>query len=894
MTRSTLLLAACALALVPAARAQEPFLVADLASTPAIDASGIQPFELERLGDALYFAADDGLSGSELWRTDGTAAGTRRVVDLCPGRCGSQPSGPVRFDGQLYFYAADGPLPASRFWRSDGTAAGTRPAEKDGIPGRPYRGAVTAVLGGETFFLMTEARHGTELWKTRGGLAEAVLVKDILPGPDNGVFEIWGTSGGRVVLLANDGLHGFEVWSSDGTAAGTRMVRDLNPRNSGVPIFTVGDTIAGLGNHFYFRGDDGVGGAELWRTDGTPAGTTLVRDLVPGRFGAFPFGLLRAGRLVYFVAADGRGGTTLWRTDGTTVGTRRLELADGAFPTQEMVTLGRLVIFTAVDERHGQEIWRTDGTPKGTYRLADVAPGALHGTPIGLVRAGDQVFFHAEDPVHGRELWRTDGLRQGTRRVADLVPGAGSGCCGRGAELAGRFVFTSSAEGGNELWSSDGTASGTRKIVDIHPAERSSNPRPLAALGENLLFAAHLEQRHLESLWRSDGSAGGTVQLATLDSNDIVASVAALPAEVIFSTGARMLWASDGTPAGTARVAGLDNVRGLAGVGARAFFVANATDLPANTLFVREQGSHTPLGRLFETGPSPFVPDPPSPLEAELPAVAAGDRYFVLAMAYRVEGTAGLWVSDGTAAGTLQVAGAEILCPVACYGFRDIAATGDQVFFNVFGQDGLALWRSDGTTAGTRRLLLVPWLTFEQGPRALTVAGDRLFFVAADDEHGEELWTSDGTVAGTRLVTDIQPGAAGSRIVELRAVGETVFFGADDGQRGRELWTSDGTEGGTILVADLRRGPQGSEPQALAAVDGRLAFAAAHPAHGLELWSSDGTAAGTALVADVLPGRRSASPSGLVAAGDLVYFSAGTAATGFELWALALAALGSP
>src|SRR5262249_47015812 len=147
----------------------------------------------------------------------------------------------------------------------------------------------------------------------------------------------------------------------------------------GIPsVFTlVGDTV-------FFTADDGVNGVELWKTDGTPAGTVMVKDLNPGG-NAFPF---------------------------------------------ELTALGNVLIF-GCDGPAGQEIWRSDGTNAGTFMLRDIRPGSIGSDPRYLTAWRNLVLFICDDGVVGDELWKTDGTTAGTVRVRDINPGAtGSGAYG--------------------------------------------------------------------------------------------------------------------------------------------------------------------------------------------------------------------------------------------------------------------------------------------------------------------------------------------------------------------------------------------------------------------------------------------------------------------------------
>jgi ELWxxDGT repeat protein len=104
--------------------------------------------------------------------------------------------------------------------------------------------------------------------------SEATLVKDIR---SVGGSDPWWLvpAGERAFFSAHDGKHGRELWVSDGTAAGTRMVKDIRPGATG----SQPDTLTRVGSRVYFTANDGRRGRELWVSDGTAAGTHVVKDL---------------------------------------------------------------------------------------------------------------------------------------------------------------------------------------------------------------------------------------------------------------------------------------------------------------------------------------------------------------------------------------------------------------------------------------------------------------------------------------------------------------------------------------------------------------------------------------------------------------------------------------
>jgi ELWxxDGT repeat protein len=275
-----------------------------------------QPGPLVRLGLSLLFAADDGLSGRELWATDGTAAGTRQVRDVNqqnyddgiyfrPGE--SSPDSLVRLGGAVLFTADDG-LSGRELWITDGTEAGTRRV-RDLRPGAEGSAPHNLVeLGGRVYFFASANGTGEALWQTDGTEVGTIQVKSLarqsLPS--------WGRTltraGGRLFFVADNEAIGSELHVSDGTLAGTRLVRQIRAGSNGSypQSFTV------VGRVLVFAADDGAHGLEPWRSDGTAAGTWRLGDLAPGQAASSPSAFTAAGALLFFTADDGVHGRELW------------------------------------------------------------------------------------------------------------------------------------------------------------------------------------------------------------------------------------------------------------------------------------------------------------------------------------------------------------------------------------------------------------------------------------------------------------------------------------------------------------------------------------------------------------------------------------------------------
>jgi len=76
------------------------------------------------LGNKLFFSANDGTNGNELWVTDGTEAGTMLVADINSGSGSSSPTSFAPLGTELIFRVDDG-THGAELWVSDGTGPGT-------------------------------------------------------------------------------------------------------------------------------------------------------------------------------------------------------------------------------------------------------------------------------------------------------------------------------------------------------------------------------------------------------------------------------------------------------------------------------------------------------------------------------------------------------------------------------------------------------------------------------------------------------------------------------------------------------------------------------------------------------------------------------------------------
>ncbi len=398
--------------------------------------------EFVAFGGFVYFAADDGVVGRELWRTDGTAAGTTLVKDfrVGPASASGSPSGFRVVADRLFFNASnDTPTDGtSVVYVIDAGGALQKATFAGGTANGPLLGAVNgkvllrqlenmntnyglyalgaagttftkissgvdnigseevAVLGGKAYFdSATGANSATEPWSTDGTPGGTSVLKEVRPGVEGSGPRDFLATTERVYFTADDGTHGRELWSTTGTEAGTALVYEHHPLSTGTGFQ---DDAQVNGDTLYYLPDDPGTGGEVWRTKGTAATTSVVSDITPGPGGSgqmqlFPFrtgfGLLR--------------GSDVYASDGTAPGTALLGAVegDGYGPGRPLVA-GERAYFRGGFSPFGGAVWRTDGTATGTFALtAGPFAASPNGAPLAgpFVQLGSKVIFPSSFPI---------------------------------------------------------------------------------------------------------------------------------------------------------------------------------------------------------------------------------------------------------------------------------------------------------------------------------------------------------------------------------------------------------------------------------------------------------------------------------------------------------------
>ena len=333
------------------------------------------PHSLTAMKGMLFFSAYDGDSRRELWRSDGTIEGTMMVKDINPKLHGGSSTGQLTKVGDtLFFTARDGAHGTDlQLWKSDGTSGGTEMVA-DITPGEDSS-LITSLtnVNGTLFFV-----HSTQLWMSDGTSEGTVMVKDFtLESGASGLARSRLVNvAGELFFSADDGVHGNELWRSNGTPGGTRMVADINPSG---PSFAT--PLAPVGDSLFFAANDGAHGFELFRSDGGKGSTTMIKDIRPGKRNGIPSRLGNVfsdsavvGDTLFLTAENGKHGRELWRSDGTRAGTRMVSnISRKGSSTPKWLTKARSrLFFSAFTPGKGRELWKSDGTGAGTTLVRDI------------------------------------------------------------------------------------------------------------------------------------------------------------------------------------------------------------------------------------------------------------------------------------------------------------------------------------------------------------------------------------------------------------------------------------------------------------------------------------------------------------------------------------------
>ena len=749
------------------------------------------PKNLTPFNKNLYFTANDGLNGVELWSINNRGLGEKIVKDIDPDGS-SMPDELTVVGNKLYFTADDGN--GRKLW----VLKNQNKVEKVANSGAEPRHLTE--VDGKLYYSATSAQ-GREPWVVKGG--RATQLQDINPGirssnPKQFQLARRETKKGTKKFLyfsANGGERGVELWTQN-ISQGRAKAEQLADLYSGAPSSDPRH-LTNSNEQLFFTANDGKTGRELWTLD-APVGvddttdpsrnnlveSSLVKNIRTNAQSSDPTELHNHRGGLFFSANNGRNGFEPWSNQGTKKSTKlfkdinkgRQSSSPSSFTTHKTS-----LFFAADDGRKGSELWISNGKSKGTKLAADIQRGQGSSSPSSLLMQGKTLFMSADDGKHGRELWAYSIKSGDYMLVRDIRSGSRLGSNpSELTSLNGQIVFA--AEGdtyGRELWSSDGTKHGTNLLIDINPGGLDSNPKGLSLLNGSLYFTGNTYFNGRQIL-KLDGDGlkvtevqGSLEETKASEPSDLHAS-----RDQLFFSAETTIDSSEEKDDTTSSIGGsTDSDPG-------GFMAAESGIEDKATEYINNYNDNIDSYRQFNS--SSFLNFAKSWAES-------------LATSSLVE------KNDSS-----------------------LALDWNQYFQSKSGSSPIQIPNGLPSDAASR--------TTGSSP-----GGSNLTTTEADKKNslGRELWISSGKVQGNKLLKDIHPGQGSSDPKGFTSVGTKTYFSADDGQSGEELWVSDGTEAGTYLLSDINTGSKDSSPRSITEVDGSLYFSAKSDRYGRELWRLD-------------------------------------------------------
>ncbi len=397
-------------------------------------ATSSSPSSFFVFNNILFFYAKTAANGNELWKSDGTPAGTALVKDIWPGSASSNQTAVLGFypaGGVLYFQANDG-VNGDELWKTNGTTAGTV-LVKNLSPGNKSLEINTwHSLNNKLIFVGKDSDLGIKVWQTDGTSAGTTLKKTLLSTSDNAYINAYSLSNFKNKLVF--ALLGFSsltfnpinrLYVTDGTDVNTILLKDVQDNNI-LPLITLTPT---LNNKFYFttyasNGDSAI----LWESNATTAGTKITKlintaptqnlpFILPNFLASNPDSIATSdfnGKF-FMVADNGTKGYEPWITDGTTAGTKIIKdiYANQGSSIEEFnyVYSKSGLYFSANDNIKGNELWLSNGTSAGTNIVADIRTGPIGSDPIFMGILNKRLLFTANDGDNAQnrvDLYKVD------------------------------------------------------------------------------------------------------------------------------------------------------------------------------------------------------------------------------------------------------------------------------------------------------------------------------------------------------------------------------------------------------------------------------------------------------------------------------------------------------
>ena len=775
----------------------------------------------------IYYQANDGIHGIELWKSNGTATGTVMVKDIATGNASSSPSDITAYNSKIYFSA--NAQSGSTLYQSDGTAAGTTLVySSDGRKIIQPHGFT--IVNGKLYFTAFGNQQNSQLWLTDGTQAGTKFITDLDTSSLNYTSTIAQLTAANNLLFftAYNSTYGRQLWRSDGTAAGTFMLKviSINDYYRGPAYLTSFD------NQLYFSANSGTG-YYLWRSDGTISGTVEVENQQTIKlassynyyFEDISFAVAR--HCIYFAAYSATTGNELYKYDPSKAQGPTLvkDITPGATSTDirtELIqSVNNNILFSVEnDSTTTSSIWKSDGSTNNTIQIASL-PSFIYD---GNMFAADSLLYFPLYSSNGIEPWVCDGTTVGTKLLKDIntsgssYPNLFTACNGS------TYFSTSSLQTGTELWITKGNEATTSLVKDVNTTSSDgalSNPG-ITLNSKTLLIAATTPESGTE-LWKSNGTANGTVLVKDIYPGEISSYPTFLDVKngkAYFSaldkaTNKINIFVTDGTAANTKSIAPIDGYISnlhVADNGNVFYTILGQTNI--NDLWIADTA-----GNNIKLKPSVYTD-------------FNVDSNFCV---FSTDGNSGkyyLWRTDGTKSSTTRIGTFN-------FGLGKFTPVGGKIVF----VNNLHLYSTDGTSGGT--IQLSSTIIIYSLDNLFTFFKDRLYFNANTDATGNELYSTDGTVNGTGLASDICVGSCDSYPTYITAGNTKMYYTASDVTHGTELWKFYSKTLVSSIVRDITPGIFGSYLRNFVTAEDVLYFLNSD-----SLWISDGTYKGTQPISD--------------------------------------------
>jgi len=395
-------------------------LLADI--NPGVGSSA--PYGIVAVGSTAYFVAPKPGSTTELelWKSDGTTAGTSLVIDLLSDGFGSSPEDLTDVNGMLYFSALSSTPGNNRdLWKSNGTAAGTTLVSANIVSGSLLESEqpLIAFIGDNLFFQGVDAFGDVELWRTiiSTNMSSRVMDINTSGSSEPGSLTVFNN---ELYFAATDSATGRELWKTNPTTLLTTRVSDFDGAASFNP-----SSFEVFGNNLYFAGTTIADGIELYRISNTVNATpTLVMNITPNE--TIPTAAVGSSNPTNLTAVNGTLLFTIfptvdnsvalvapeiWKTDGTST----VRVFNGFSTSQFVYDLSRLTVignsafFSVIDDTTlSFQAWKSDGTTAGTVRATELTAGTTITDPQEIARVGTLTYFVGSSPSAGVEIFVTN------------------------------------------------------------------------------------------------------------------------------------------------------------------------------------------------------------------------------------------------------------------------------------------------------------------------------------------------------------------------------------------------------------------------------------------------------------------------------------------------------